>query len=72
MDVFSLGHQNNVQDAVEVFELHQMAYDFHQEVDARAEFEAYCEWYAQTAACHRQELDAMSHDIDLFGIFWRR
>ncbi|MEM9818635.1 MAG: hypothetical protein AAF827_19800 [Cyanobacteria bacterium P01_D01_bin.6] len=72
MHSFSISHHDEVQDPVEVFELHQMAYDFHQEVDSREAFEAYCDWYEQTAACHRQELDAMKHDIDLLGMFWRR
>ena len=60
------------QPAVEILELHQITYDFHQEVRYREEFEHYCQWYYQTAERHRQELEAMQGDINLFSWFSRR
>lgn len=60
------------QPTVEVLELHQVAYDFHREARYREEFERYCQWYYQTAERHRQELQAMQRDINLFSWFTKR
>ncbi|MBC7968963.1 MAG: hypothetical protein H7Z11_02315 [Verrucomicrobia bacterium] len=46
--------------------------DFYREVEHRAEFEDYCDWYYQTAAANQAELQRMQGDINLFGWFNRR
>ena len=35
----------------------------------REEFEAYCQWYDDTAEFHRQELEKMRGDLNLFAWF---
>ncbi|MEA5465767.1 hypothetical protein [Leptothoe sp. PORK10 BA2] len=57
--------------AHEAIERQQIAYDFSQEVRHREAFEAYCQWYYETAAQHQAELAAMEHDIPLFNWFRR-
>ena len=68
---FSTDGSRLSQGAVEVLELQQIAQDFHREVQYREEFEQYCQWYYQTAERHRQELEAMRADINLFSWFGR-
>lgn len=55
----------------ETIELYQVAYEFRQEVRHREDFEAYCQWYYDTADQHRAELAAMEKDIPLFSWFCR-
>ena len=55
--------------AHEAIERQQITYEFSQEVRHRAEFEAYCQWYYETAAQHKAELAAMENDIPLFNWF---
>ncbi len=57
--------------AHEAMERQQVTYDFSREVKHRAAFEAYCQWYYETAAQHQAELAAMEHDIPLFSWFRR-
>ena len=52
--------------------MQQLAHDFYRELASREAFDAYCQWYAETAAANQQELTAMDNDIDVFGLFWRR
>jgi len=58
--------------AADIFATYQLAYEFRREVDYRQEHQRYCEWYQQTAERHRQELQKMQNDINLFGWFCRR
>lgn len=58
--------------AADIFATYQLAFEFHQEVQARQEHERYCEWYWLTAERHQQELQKMQGDINLFGWFCRR
>ena len=69
LDQFSTDRRGLSQPTVEVFELQQIAQDFHREVQYRQEFEQYCQWYYQTAERHRQELEAMRGNINLFNWF---
>ncbi|MBE9118139.1 hypothetical protein IQ249_19785 [Lusitaniella coriacea LEGE 07157] len=54
-----------------VFEVHQLAYEFRQEVEERQRHQAYCQWYYETAKRHQQELRSMRGDINIFGWFLR-
>lgn len=58
--------------AEEILLAHQASFDFFEEVRFRAAFAEYCEHYQQLAAQHRQELEAMQDDINLFGWFTQR
>ncbi|PPT10057.1 hypothetical protein CKA32_001617 [Geitlerinema sp. FC II] len=53
-------------------ETHHVTREFHREVGYRRDFEAYCQWYYDTAERHRQEFQKMQGDINLFGWFSRR
>ena len=55
--------------AHEAIERQQITYEFSQEVRHREDFEAYCQWYYETAAQHKAELAAMENDIPLFDWF---
>lgn len=46
--------------------------DFYREVEYRAEFEDYCNWYYETAAANRAELQRMQGDLNFLGWFNRR
>ncbi|MEB3210293.1 MAG: hypothetical protein VKL39_03020 [Leptolyngbyaceae bacterium] len=50
-------------------EAHQLTYEFYSEVSYRQDFDAYCQWYYDTAAQHRAEADSMKHDLNIFGWF---
>ncbi len=56
----------------DIFATYQLALDFSAECDYRQRHQAYCEWYAETAAQHRRELAAMRGDWNLFRWFQRR
>jgi hypothetical protein len=56
----------------DIFATYQLAHEFHQEAQHRQELERYCEWYYLTAERHRNELQRMRGDINLFGWFCRR
>ena len=58
--------------AADIFATHQLAYEFRQEIEYRQEHERYCQWYHQAAELHRQELQKMQGDVNLFGWFCRR
>ncbi|MBW4573774.1 MAG: hypothetical protein KME08_00655 [Aphanothece sp. CMT-3BRIN-NPC111] len=57
--------------AAEIFATHQLAYEFRREAEHRQELKSYCEWYRTTAELHRQELQKMQGDINIFGWFNR-
>lgn len=56
-------------EAEEILVLHQVSFEFHQEVRYREAFDEHCRWYQQVATQHRRELEAMRHDINLFAWF---
>jgi len=56
----------------EQIERHHVTREFHREVHYRQDFQAHCQWYRETAARHRQELEKMRGDINVFGWFSRR
>lgn len=55
----------------EVFQVHEAAHEFYEEVRHREQLEQYCQWYRQTAAEHQRELKQMRSEINLFGLFCR-
>ena len=57
---------------IEVFTVHQLAYDFRREVKYRQDFQQYCQWYHETAQQHQQELNKMRGDLNIFGWFLNR
>lgn len=57
------------QPAAEILKAHQLTREFHQEVEYREDFNQYCQWYYETAERHRQELEKMRGDINIFGWF---
>jgi len=60
------------QPELETLQTYQVTREFYQEVKYRSEFEAYCQWYYQTAELHRQELEKMRGDLNLFSWFRRQ
>jgi hypothetical protein len=54
-----------------VLEAHQLGYEFREEVQQRARFDRYCQWYYATALNHQREAQKMQNDINLFGWFCR-
>lgn len=55
------------QEVTEYLVLHQAAQEFRLEVDYRQQFDAYCQWYYQTAAENRANLLQMQGEINLRG-----
>ncbi|MEM6255693.1 MAG: hypothetical protein AAF821_22495 [Cyanobacteria bacterium P01_D01_bin.156] len=58
-------------DSHNLLALHQVAYDFRQEVNYREAFEEHCQWYYAQAQKHQAELASMEKDISLFAWFSR-
>ncbi len=56
----------------ETFAAHQTTHQFYHEVRARSEFKRHCEWYYTTAERHRQELEKMRGELNIFRLFRRR
>lgn len=56
----------------DIFATYQLAHEFHREALHRQEQERYCEWYRLTTERHKQELQTLQKDINLFGWFCRR
>lgn len=56
----------------ETFAVHQTTHQFYQEVRVRSEFKDYCDWYRTTAENHRQELERMRGELNIFRWFRRR
>lgn len=56
----------------ESFAAYQATSQFYQEVHSRSEFKRYCDWYYATAAAHRQELQQMRGEFNLFSWFRQR
>lgn len=59
----------SLQPELEILETYKVTQEFYQEVKYREEFEAYCQWYDETAEFHRQELEKMRGDLNLFAWF---
>lgn len=51
---------------IQVLEGQQLAANFAQEVQYRQEFDAYCRWYAETAAANQRSLQRMRREFNLF------
>ncbi|MDB9373773.1 hypothetical protein [Nodularia sphaerocarpa] len=45
--------------------------EFYQEVHTRSEFDNYCQWYEITAEQHRQDLEKMRGELNIFQWFRR-
>jgi len=52
-----------------LFATRQLAFEFRREVEYRQEFQDYCQWYAQTAMQHQQDLQKMRGESNLFRWF---
>lgn len=48
---------------------HFLAHEFHQEVQHREAFAAYCSWYEATAAQNRRDLATMRQEPNFFRWF---
>lgn len=59
------------QDVAESLEAARVTREFYYELEYRQALETYCQWYYETAERHRQELDKMRGDINLFRWFCR-
>ncbi|MBR8835467.1 MAG: hypothetical protein DSM106950_15950 [Stigonema ocellatum SAG 48.90 = DSM 106950] len=57
--------------AEETFAAYQTSHQFYQEVQVRSEFKRHCEWYHTTAESHRQELERMRGEVNIFRWFRR-
>lgn len=56
----------------QTFAVHQTTHQFYREVEARAEFQRHCDWYSTTAERHRQELEKMRGELNIFSWFRRQ
>lgn len=52
--------------------VHQTTREFYDEVQIRSEFQQYCQWYYDTAEHHRQELEKMRGELNIFAWFRRK
>ncbi|MDZ8052147.1 MAG: hypothetical protein RMX68_001420 [Aulosira sp. ZfuVER01] len=55
----------------ETFASYQTTHQFYHEVRERSEFQQHCEWYYKTAISHRQELEKMRGELNIFRWFRR-
>ncbi len=56
----------------EGFAAYQTTHQFYREVEARSEFQRYCDWYYTTAERNRQELQRMRGELNIMQWFRRR
>ncbi|MBD2683204.1 MULTISPECIES: hypothetical protein [Nostoc] len=56
----------------EAFAAYQTTHQFYHEIQTRAEFRRYCEWYYSTAERNRQDLQKMRGELNIFQWFRRR
>lgn len=56
----------------ESFATYQTTRQFYQEVQARSEFQRYCQWYRQTARQHQQQLKRMRGEFNFMQWFRRQ
>ncbi|MEB3828583.1 hypothetical protein [Phormidium sp. CCY1219] len=59
------------QNFAESLQAAQVTREFYEELEYREEFENYCQWYRDSAECHRRELEKMRGDINILGWFSR-
>ncbi|MDY7020324.1 MAG: hypothetical protein SWJ54_03050 [Cyanobacteriota bacterium] len=59
------------QSEIEILQAYQSTHEFYQEVIYREDFKRHCQWYAETAKRHQQELKEMQSDINIFRWFSR-
>ena len=59
-------------EAEENFAVYQATHQFYQEVRVRSDFKVYCGWYHTTAESHRQDLERMRGELNIFRWFRRR
>ncbi len=55
----------------EFFAPYQLAWEFRHETQVRDDFNAYCEWYRETAERHQAELETLRQDVNILGWFLR-
>ncbi|WP_143167790.1 hypothetical protein [Chroogloeocystis siderophila] len=55
----------------DIFATYQATRQFYHEVQIRTQLQQYCAWYFTTAECHRQELEQMRSEINVFSWFRR-
>lgn len=60
------------QEVIEYLELHQAAQEFRLELEHRANFEDYCQWYYQVAAENQRDLEQMRSELNLLSWLNRR
>ncbi len=56
----------------EVFRTHEVSIQFYDEVRLRSQLKLYCHWYHTTARHHRQELEKMRGETNIFAWFRRK
>jgi hypothetical protein len=56
----------------EAFAAQQISHQFYHEVRARTEFQTYCQWYRDTAAQNRRDLEKMRGELNIMQWFCRR
>jgi hypothetical protein len=56
----------------DVFAVAHVTREYYHEVQIRLEKQKHCEWYRTTAARHRQELEKMRGELNIFAWFRRR
>ncbi|MDJ0735515.1 MAG: hypothetical protein QNJ47_15885 [Nostocaceae cyanobacterium] len=56
----------------EMFLTHEVSIQFYDEVELRSQLKAYSEWYYTTAEHHRQELEKMRGELNIFAWFRRK
>jgi hypothetical protein len=56
----------------ETFGAAQVTREYYDEIQVRAEHKQHCEWYHAAAARHRQELEKMRGELNIFAWFRRR
>ena len=58
--------------AKESFAVYEITFEFSREVQQRQAFDAYCQWYEQTAMENRRDLQQMRREINILGWFHSR
>ncbi|MBW4634552.1 MAG: hypothetical protein KME30_22375 [Iphinoe sp. HA4291-MV1] len=56
----------------DTFSAYQTTHQFYTEVQARSEFQRYCDWYYTTAEHHRQDLKRMRGELNIMQWFRRK
>jgi hypothetical protein len=56
----------------EVFGAAEVTREYYDEIKVRSTHKQHCEWYRATAARHRDELEKMRGELNIFAWFRRR